>query len=497
MEDGRENKIEDADRDTWADEFFAGVINGEEEKPKNPGLYGQFDLDAGNDERGGAEQAPLINAEPVMPEAGPSEDSEAPETHDEKPDRDEKTTVALFAVGIVILILLGILCGFFIGRAVTRAKAGSSSKESQKSGEASAFSEKGASAKQIEKLEEIFNFISENYYKQTDPDELLEGAVAGMVASIDDPYGKYYRPGKMDPYRDYIDGKYTGIGVTVTAVEEGFNVTSVEAGSPAAGAGIAVGDIIIEIDDEKLAGKSVADVEGILSKKEATFSIVLLTTDGEKTVTCSTDKLTKHIVSGSDLGNGIIYIRIEQFTPDAPSEFEKVLGELKNENTRGLVIDLRDNPGGYVGDAVKIADMLLPEGVISVAKNRSGEVVETYKSDKNAAGLKMAVLVNGYTASAAELVAGAIRDFNAGTVVGETTYGKALGQVLKTFDHDGSGLSLSAYRYYTPSGECIDGVGITPAVIVEPEEAYKDQRVSAIPFENDAQLKAAIDLFEG
>ena len=491
MDENKENKNGELDRDTWADAFFDGVVNGGEEKPKNPGIYGQFDAEKGeetvNDETDAEAPAENEGTSQTETEKDGDNDGDSSDSGKEKLSRSDRTTVAVFVIGMVLLILLGVLCGYFIGRIVSKTK------ESSGGATSGEFGKQGASIEQIEKLQEVFKFISENYYLKTDPDELLEGAVTGMVESIKDPYGRYHRPGKMDEYISFVDGKYTGIGTVVKKVEGGFKVTDVESGSSADKAGIKKSDLIVKIDGEETASMTENEVQSLLSKADTTFSLVLKTESGEeKTVSVTTQKLTKHVVEGRSLGDGIIYIRIDQFTHEAPSEFAAMLSSLKTEDAKALVLDLRDNPGGYVEDAAKIADMILPEGIIATAKDKNDVTVETYNSDKNELGLKLVVLVNGNSASAAELVTGAIANFKAGTVVGEKTFGKAVGQIMKTFEHDGSGLTLSAFRYFTPSGDCIDGIGIMPDVFVSPEEEYVGKKAADIPFEHDAQLQEAL-----
>ncbi len=492
MTDIDDNRKDDIERDAWADAFFSDVVK-KEERQARPVLYGQFEdegPDAGAVGPEGGDNRDIGETESAEPASDGSVDG-GPDKNSGDLTSDEKTTIALVAVGIVLLILIILLCGIFIGKLANRVK-----ENDGKSSESAAFESRGASQEQIKKLEEIFEFIYDNYYLETDPNELIEGAVAGMAAVIEDPYGSYYRPGKMNSFLDYVRGRHTGIGTYLESNGEGFLVTEVERGSPAESAGISPGDMIVEIDGEKTAGLDEGAAESFFSRPDSTFTIVIKSGEEYRTVTCSNEKLKKKAVFGEDLGSGIIYIRITQFGDGVKKDFEEVLGGLKTENVRGLILDLRDNPGGYVAEAVGVADILLPEGVVSVSRNRSGEVVETYSSKKGSAGLEIAVIVNGGTASAAELLTGAIRDFGAGKVIGVRTYGKAVGQIMKTFDHDGSGISLSAYRFYTPSGDCIEGEGITPDETVLPYEGFEQAKASDLSHENDAQLRAALLMLE-
>lgn len=169
----------------------------------------------------------------------------------------------------------------------------------------------------------------------------------------------------------------------------------------------------------------------------------------------------KTSVTYENLENGIKYIKISQFIDGTSKEFKTAL-ETDSKDVKSVIIDLRDNPGGYANESIAVADIILKKCVIATSRDRNGKTVKTEESDDNGISLPIVLLVNGGTASAAELVTGAVRDNKAGTIVGEHTYGKALAQITKNFEYDGTGLVLSAYTYFTPSGECIDKVGIEP-----------------------------------
>lgn len=485
MENGNKDSRLNVDKDPWAESFFAGVVNDDAQKPKAPGLYGQFDSDEQDEMGAGIPGAPA--EDPAEAEAEDRDDID----ESSELTKEDKTTISIVVIGALLILVLLILCIVFIVQIASR------SKQTGQNAVNVVFEKYGAGSDQIEKFAEIFTFISDNYYMETDPDELLEGAVAGMAASINDPYGSYHRPGKMDSFEDYVNGSYTGIGTLMESSEDGFLIKEVEDGSPAKSAGLVAGDIITEINGEKTAGKTLQDIENILSQTDATFSFLVRNGETVRAVSCSTVKLKRHVVSGEDLGSGIIYIRIDQFTPEATEEFNETLAGLKTNATKGLILDLRDNPGGYVDQAVNIADVLLPEGVIAVAKDRNGNEIETYRSKPGSIGLPLVLLVNSGTASASELLTGAVRDMKAATVIGTKTYGKAVGQIMKSFEHDGSGISLSAYKYYTPSGECVDGTGITPDIILDTAAEFSGTRAADIPRESDVQLIEAVRVLGG
>lgn len=356
------------------------------------------------------------------------------------------------------------------------------------------FQEKNADIKKIAKFQDILNFINENYYTDYDINDLIEGAINGLVDELDDPYSKYYGPTTMEEYISFIEGTYSGIGISVQGDEKGYLVKEVNTDSPAAKAGVKVGEIMTAINGESVVGMSTEKFNSYLKTDGNVLKISFITDDGstvERSITVTTIK--EQTVKAKKLDGGLIYINITQFIPGTADSFKFAIDKISADSAcTGLVIDLRDNPGGYADEAAKIADMILPEGVIATAKNRKNEVVKTIKSDASCVSLPIAVLINQNTASASELIAGAIRDFDYGVLVGVKSYGKALGQINKDYPIDGSGIVLSASRYFTPSGECIDGVGITPSVVVELAEEYKNLPIESIPVGYDLQLYAAM-----
>ncbi|MBR5007266.1 MAG: S41 family peptidase, partial [Clostridia bacterium] len=259
-------------------------------------------------------------------------------------------------------------------------------------------------------------------------------------------------------------------------------------------AGIVPGDVVKAVNGKSAEGVPLSELREELSKTGAEIVLTLENEGATRDVRCTVEKIIKKTVSTRDLGGGLKYIRITQFIGGTAEEFRKALLEITEDGADGLIIDLRGNPGGYVSEAAEISDILLPEGTIAVSKRRDGTVVSTLTSDANGVKVPMVMLVNGGTASASELLAGAFRDFKAGTIVGSHTYGKALAQINLTFESDGSGIVLSTHRYFTPSGECIDGVGIEPDVTVLPAEEYKNTDPDNIPEGEDAVLNMAIEI---
>ncbi len=440
-------------------------------------------------ESGENASGPEKEAEPALSTEPETEPDNEPETGADADKKRRRITIAIIAILLAVLLFLVGLCGYYIGRISSRV-----STKKAATGYSVDFTEQGLDDEQTAKLQSVYRFIIDNYYTDVDPNELIEGAVRGMAESINDPYGSYYRPGKMSDYTDFIDGSYNGIGMTVKTVDGSIIVTEVAEDSPASRAGIVPGDIVKAVNGKSAEGVPLSELREELSKTGAEIVLTLENEGATRDVRCTVEKIIKKTVSTRDLGGGLKYIRITQFIGGTAEEFRKALLEITEDGADGLIIDLRGNPGGYVSEAAEISDILLPEGTVAVSKRRDGTVVSTLTSDANGVKVPMVMLVNGGTASASELLAGAFRDFKAGTIVGSHTYGKALAQINLTFESDGSGIVLSTHRYFTPSGECIDGVGIEPDVTVLPAEEYKNTDPDNIPEGEDAVLNMAIEI---
>lgn len=347
----------------------------------------------------------------------------------------------------------------------------------------------------IAKLQTVLDEIESRFYPGVDKNMLVEGAISGIVASLNDQFTVYYKPGTMTAYKEFITGSYEGIGAKVKTCDKGLEVTEVYEGNPAANAGIVVGDIIVKINGEDTVGMNSDTLAQLLGTGDTQLKLDILTADGKsKTAELTVDKVQVQTVYTQPEGEGIYRVTISQFDSDTGTEFHDRVTEIIQKGCRALIIDLRNNGGGYESQAVQIADMLLPEGIIASSKDKNGKVIKEIKSEASALDMPVAILVNGNTASASELLAGAVKDFGKGKLVGTQTYGKAIGQIQLDFEQDGSGLVITTSCYYTPSGKCIQGTGITPDFHVELPEEYRQSAVKDIPEGKDTQLQKAMEL---
>lgn len=314
------------------------------------------------------------------------------------------------------------------------------------------------------KLEKLDNLVRSKYVGAIDEKSLLDGIAAGYVSGLNDKYAHYY---SIDDYEDQklgSDGYTVGIGVTVTKEESGYiSVVSVTNGSPAAEAGILVGDVIVGVDGEDVlalgydaAVKRVRGVEG------TTVSIVVRREGEDTSLNVARKKIDIVSSYGEMIEGDVGYVRITEFNGATPTQFETAVSDLIQQGAKAFLFDVRDNRGGTVNSVAEILDYLLPKGVLATAVYKDGTETVLHESDEERQlDLPMTILVNGNTASAAELFAAAIRDFDKGELVGETTYGKGVMQETYSLE-DGSGVTITVAQYNPPKSGNYDGVGLKP-----------------------------------
>jgi len=336
--------------------------------------------------------------------------------------------------------------------------------------------------------------LKEHYGKAVTSDSLLEGALKGMIGSLDDPYARYYTEEEYKAYLEKLGGAYHGIGALVGQPDEkGVPVLKVYEDSPAQKAGILDGDIITAVDGNTLANLTMEEVEAFFGGKDGTtVHLDILRNGAPQTMDVTRGQGVVNRVTHKLLNQRTGYIRIDQFTGTARDEFTEALRDLTDKSMRCLVLDLRDDPGGELSQVVAIADELLPEGVIVTVRSTDGKA-DVYKSDAKCVTVPMAVLVNENSASASEILAAAIQDSGAGTVVGTKTYGKGVVQTTAELASNGGWVKLTTAAYFTPGGANVDGRGVQPDIEVDLAENIKGKPISEIDTDDDAQLWAALD----
>ena len=351
----------------------------------------------------------------------------------------------------------------------------------------------------FEKLDVLMQLVDMYYYEDVDEDEMLESAALGLIAGIGDVYSTYYTKEDMEAFNEETEGEYAGIGCQLLAdpSDQMITVTRVFKGSPAEEAGMRAGDKIVYVDDVYYSAYEMDDAVNVMrgepgGEVKVTVLRDLETIDFDITREIVNINYVEYEILDGDIG----YVMVYDFLGDAYEGFEEAINAFRSANVSGMIIDLRNNGGGLVDACVDMADLILPEGVVVTMRDRNDQE-EVYRIDKAYFDVPMVLLVNEYSASASEILAGAVRDYGAGTLLGTKTFGKGVVQSALEFT-DGSGIKLTTARYYTPSGECIHGVGIEPDITLElDEDAATIYGINNLPHEQDNQLQAAIKVLRG
>lgn len=344
------------------------------------------------------------------------------------------------------------------------------------------------------KIRQIEKALDTYYVEDYDKELAEELMYTGLAAGVGDPYTYYLSADSLAEQMEKNSGHFVGIGVEIYAGDDGYIVvSSVTPGGPAEAAGILAEDKITEVDGESITGKTAADVSALVKGEAGTDVTLTIFREStgevlEKTVT--RQDIQVKTVSWRMMEDNIGYIAITNFRENTYSQFKEALDMLEAEGMEKLVLDLRNNTGGLVKSAHEIGEELLPEGIMVYTMDKDGNREDTLCDDVYN-DVPLVVLVNGNSASAAEILAGAIQDTGRGQLIGTTTFGKGLVQRLFTLP-DGCGLNVTIQKYYTPNGTSIHGVGITPDYEVELPEEYAQQ--TNIPAEADTQLQKAVEV---
>ena len=346
--------------------------------------------------------------------------------------------------------------------------------------------------------------IMESYLDQYYVDEIDEAMVedmlyAGMAAGVGDRYTYYMPEENLDQYLENANGNFDGVGIEVFTTQEGeVKISRVMEGQPAEQAGMQEGDIIIGVNGEDVRGWMISDVAAKIRGKAGTeVTIQVLRPETKETLEMTMERavVVMESVDSRMMQGNIGYISLSGFKENTYEQFKTAMDALLEDGMKGLILDLRDNPGGLVKSVYQIGEELLPEGTMVYTLDKK-ENRSDLKCDGEYLDIPLVVLVNGSSASASEIFAGAVKDLERGTLVGTQTFGKGLVQRLFTLP-DGSGLNVTIQKYYTPSGTSIHGVGVAPDEVVELPEKYKMTALTAIPEGEDTQLQKAVQVLQG
>jgi carboxyl-terminal processing protease len=327
-------------------------------------------------------------------------------------------------------------------------------------------------------LIKVISLVRTQYLHPVEPAQLVDGAIKGIVGSLNDPYSVYLEPKTFSQLQEQIKGSFGGLGILVGVKEEYLTVVRVYEGTPAARGGIDEGDVITRIDEHDARAIDLETAINLMRGKVGSEVKLTIDRQGEtKEFTLVREEISVPTVEGQRIpGTDIGYLSISQFTERTGEEMNETLARLQNEPIKGLILDLRDNPGGELTAAVSVAKSFIPKGPIVYIDYRFGRDQE-FTSEGHTLQLPLVVLINERSASAAEILAGAVKDTGAGTLVGVKTFGKGIVQTVFPLDN-GAGLKLTTARYLTPNRKDIHQIGVEPDILVEsPADRSRDRQL--------------------
>ncbi len=351
-----------------------------------------------------------------------------------------------------------------------------------------------ASSKDVErKISGLKELIDARYLGDVDDSKLEEGLYKGLISGLDDPYSVYYDEEETKSMMESNEGEYCGIGAVLTRDTDTGIITLVQIydDSPAMEAGLKADDILYKVEDIEVTGEDLTEVVShIKGEKGTEVRLTVLRGDDmeEVTVTAVRNTVQVRTVKHEMKSDGIGYVSVSEFDIVTYEQYKEALADLENQGLEGLIVDLRNNPGGNLDTVCDILDLMLPEGLIVYTEDKEGNRDEKKSDEERQFRLPLVVLMNGNSASASEIYAGAVQDYGIGEIVGTQSYGKGVVQQIYPMK-DGTSVKLTIAEYFTPKGRNIDGKGITPDVEVEYEENKENP-------EADNQLDKAMEVLK-
>lgn len=348
------------------------------------------------------------------------------------------------------------------------------------------------------KLDELEDLILERFVGEADREAMGDAAADAMVNATGDRWSYYIPASEYEAYQEQMANAYVGVGITIqiTQDDSGFSIMDVATGGPAEEAGLMVGDLLIEVEGQDVRGMTTSQVRDLVRGEEGTFVVMTVLRKGERT-SCSVERrqVQTPVATCEMLNDHVGLVTIENFDSRCAEETIAAIDALLKDGAEKLLFDVRNNPGGYASELVEVLDYLLPEGeVFRTVRYDGKENVDT--SDTDCLEIPMAVLVNASSYSAAEFFAACLREYDAAVVVGEQTVGKGYFQTTYNLS-DGSAVSLSIGKYFTPSGKSLAGVGITPDVVVTvDEETANAIYYGTLAVDEDPQIQAALKVLK-
>ncbi len=345
--------------------------------------------------------------------------------------------------------------------------------------------------KTVQKLNYLESLINEEYLEEKEEESLREGLYAGLMSGLNDPYSTYYTAEQYKELNTSNEGSYVGIGAVLQKDKDGgAKIVQLYEGGSGEQAGLKKGDVLKAIDGEDVTEKETSDIASMIRESDKDSVTLTIQRDEEtKEIKVEIRDVEIQTVSHEMLDDETGYIRISEFSEVTTNQYKKAFEDLQDKGMKKLVVDLRDNPGGLLTAVCDVLRQILPEGLIVYTEDKNGKKEEEKCDGKSELAMPLAVLVNGGSASASEIFAGAVKDYGIGTIVGTTTYGKGVVQTIQPLS-DGSAVKITIAKYFTPKGNDINKKGIAPDVEAELSEDSTDW--TELTHEEDTQLQSAL-----
>ncbi len=349
---------------------------------------------------------------------------------------------------------------------------------------------------QFDKLLEMQEIADTYFFEEFDENDLIDGAAMGLLSGLGDPYTFYYTPEEYAEMWEDDEGEYAGVGILISGnyLTGICTISRVFDNGPAREAGVHKGDVLYKVEDMYVTAATLNDAVDIMRGTPGTDVNVTFLRDGEEiTFTLTRAQISVNRVESGMLADGVGYIALYEFAGDCAAKFEESLNSLVQQGAGGIIIDLRDNPGGWVEDAKSIGDLFLDAGTLCYLEYRDG-TREYYKTTDGKTDVELVILVNENSASSSEILTGALKDRTDATVVGVQSYGKGIVQSVLPISSDGSGMQLTIAQYYTPNGNKVHKIGITPDVEIHLPEG--DNGMYEFGDLTDVQLAKALEIMQ-